>query len=301
MHPFPRRALISLTLPLLQGCTAPFPRLPEAPDSREAAALLNASAAAHGMEAYGKLTDISVSYAGQWHALVDTMQPDLVDAGFRGQSEERLLPRRRLAAQAYAGPAGSKHVVRLDAPQSGGEVHVWVNGEETRDRNRRDAAALVADAYALFLCGPMLLARAWNADKSMTMRLARPERITVDGWGHDCDILRFGLTPGMGLSESDEIALFIDRQEHLMRRVRFTLNGLESTQDAVAEVDIWRHVTMGGIRWPTAFHEGLLRPVPLPVHDWHMVGLDLDRGFSASDIGGAEFAGSASAPAARLP
>jgi hypothetical protein len=291
---------MSLVLPILQSCAAPFPQLPGASDSREAEALLEASAAAHGIEAYSKLVNISVSYTGQWHALVDTLQPDLVDAGFRGRSEERMLLRQRLAAQAYAGPSGNKHVVRLDAPRSGGEVRVWVNGEETRDRNRRDAAALVADAYALFLSGPMLLTGAWSADRTMTMRLAPPEQITVDNKDHWCDVLRLRLTPGLGLSDTDEIALFVDRQERLMRRVRFTLNGLESTRGAVAEVDTWQHVTISGVRWPTGFHERLLRPVPLPVHDWHMVGLDTDRGFSALDISGPEFAGNASAPAARL-
>jgi hypothetical protein len=59
-------------------------------------------------------------------------------------------------------------------------------------------------------------------------------------------------------------------------------------------------VTFGGVRWPTQFHERLLRPVPIPVHDWHMTGLDVNRGYTAADISAAAFAGTAAAPAMPL-
>jgi hypothetical protein len=284
---FPRRALLaSLALPALQGCAAQFPPLPDNATTAEAQALLQASAAAQGAAAFAMLTDVSVSYAGQWRALVNTLQPDLVDSGFRGRSEERLLPRGRLLAQAYTGPKGSKHVVRRTAAHNEGDVRVWFNGQETHNAAPRDAAALVADGYALFLCGPMLLAGAWAADRSLVMQLASRQRITVDG---------------LGLSQSDQLAVFIDRQEQLMRRVRFTLDGLDSTRGAVAEVDAWAHLTRHGVRWPTRFHERLLRPVPLPVHDWQMTGLDVNRGFAAADISTAEFTGDAAAAATPLP
>jgi hypothetical protein len=299
---FPRRALLaSLALPALQGCAAPFPPLPDNATTAEAQALLQASAAAQGAAAFAMLTDVSVSYAGQWRALVNTLQPDLVDSGFRGRSEERLLPRGRLLAQAYTGPKGSKHVVRRTAAHNEGEVRVWFNGQETHNAAPRDAAALVADGYALFLCGPMLLAGAWAADRSLVMQLASRQRITVDGQQHECDVLRVGLVAGLGLSQSDQLAVFIDRQEQLMRRVRFTLDGLDSTRGAVAEVDAWAHLTRHGVRWPTRFHERLLRPVPLPVHDWQMTGLDVNRGFAAADISTAEFTGGAAAAATPLP
>jgi hypothetical protein len=232
---FPRRAVLaSLALPALQGCAAPLPPLPEGVTSLQATALLQASAAAHGATAYTMLTDISVSYAGQWRAVVDSLQPDLVDAGYRIRSEERLLPHGRLLAQAYTGPKGRKQVVRQCGAHNPGEIRVWLNGQETQRPESRDAAALVADNYALFLCGPMLVADAWTADRTLIMQVAPPERITVNGQGHDCDVLRLSATPGLGLSQSDQLALFIDRQERLMRRVRFTLDGLESTRGAIA-------------------------------------------------------------------
>jgi hypothetical protein len=301
MHLIPRRALLaSLALPALQGCAAPLPPLPDQASSPQAQALLQASAVAHGADSYATLTDVSVSYAGQWRAVVDSLQPDLVDAGFRGRSEERLLPHGRLLAQAYTGRKGHKQVVRQTAPQDRGTVQVWFNDQATQDAAARDAAALVADAYSLFLCGPMLLADAWTADRTLVMQLAPPERITVGGQEHDCDVLRFSATPGLGLSQVDQLAVFIDRPERLMRRVRFTLDGLESTRGAVAEVDTWAHVTLHGVRWPTQFHERLLRPVPFPVHDWHMTGLDVNRGYMAADISAAVFTGRAAPPAMAL-
>jgi hypothetical protein len=247
------------------------------------------------------MTDVSVSYAGQWHGLVGSLQPALVDAGFRGGSQERLLLRDRLTAQAYTGPKGHKQVVRRSVPRTEGEVRVWYNGEETRDPDQRAAAALVADDYGLFLLGPMLLAQRWAGDRSLVMDVAAAERITVGGCDHDCAVLRVSATPGCGLSEDDQLALYLDRDVNLMRRVRFTLNGLDGTRGAVAEVDVWDHATLHGVHWPTRFHERLLRPLPLAVHDWRMTGLDVDRGLTAADVGGATFAGRAMPPAAPLP
>lgn len=83
-----------------------------------------------------------------------------------------------------------------------------------------------------------------------------------------------------------------------MRRVRFTLEGLETTRGAVAEVDVWDYVDVQGVKWPTQFYERLRKPIPLlPVHRWRLTGLDVNRGYALSDIDGAAFAGLAAAPA----
>ncbi len=74
------------------------------------------------------------------------------------------------------------------------------------------------------------------------MELAGDARIGVDGAQLACDILRIRVTPGLGLSAGDELALYIDREARRMRRVRLTLSGLASTQGAVAEVDAGAHV-----------------------------------------------------------
>jgi len=225
-----RLVLASLALPGLQGCMVPLPAMSTLATTPDARALLVRSADAHGLGALSHVTDLSVSYAGQWRALVGTLQPALVDFGFRGRSEERLLLRERLAAQAHTGPQGRKQVVRHTAPGAQGDVRVWFNGDETHDDARRAAAALVVDGYSLFLLGPMLLAQSWPAKRSLVMERAGIERVALEGREHECDVLRLRMTPGLGFSDGDQLALFIDREEQLMRRVRFTLNGLETTR-----------------------------------------------------------------------
>lgn len=302
-RPTRRLLLASLALaPTLGGCAAPLRRLSRSTTSPDAQALLDASAEAHGLPSLLQMGDLSVSYAGRWPPLIGSLQPALVDAGFRGGSEERLLLRGPLvAAQSHGGPKGRKQVLRWHAaPRTEGEVRVWFNGEEARDGERRAAAALVADGYCLFLLGPMLLARRWAAERSLVMGRVGAERITVARRDHACDVLRVSMAPGLGFSERDELALFIDRDERLMRRVRFSLDGLDSTQGAVAEVDASDHVTRHGVRWPTRFHERLLRPFPLPVHDWRLTGLDVDRGLTRAEIDAPAFTGKAAAPAAAL-
>ena len=298
-----RRRLLqaSFGLPLfaaLESCTQPLTRVSD-PNSAEARALLQKSAAAHGVQALADITDVSLSYAGKWRPVVDKLQPALVDAGHRGRSEERILLREKFVAQAFIGPKGTKHVTRHGAP--GAEVHVWFDGEESQDGDARAAAALVVDGYHLFLFGPMLLATEWGVDRSLQMDLAGVARIRQARQVYDCDVLRVRMAPGLGFAAGDDLALYIDRDEHLMRRVRFSLSGLESTRGAIAEVDAFDHVTLRGITWPTRFHEQLLRPLPLPVHDWTLTGLDFNRGISLVEVNGKQFSGSAVRPAEALP
>jgi hypothetical protein len=297
-----RRRLTSaaLSLPLLHGCAAPLPTRSTPGTSAAAESLLEKSAAAHGVAALSALTDISVSYAGKWRPFMNKLQPALVDAGYRGASEERILLRERLAAEAFAGPRGRKHVVRRSLAGEQGTARVWFNGEESHAGAPLAAAALVVDGYSLFLLGPMQLTQYWQAERSLSMELDGVERLTLDGRKYECDVVRIGMKPGLGFSDADELALFIDREENLMRRVRFSLDGLESTRGAIAEVEAHDHITREGIRWPTRFYERLLRPLPLPVHDWRLTGLDVNRGLTLAEVDGAEFTGNASAPAARL-
>jgi len=310
-----RRRLIlgALALPTLAACAAPLPRLRAAGVSPDALALLDDAAAAHGAASFAAVQDLNIAYSGHWHGLVARLQPVLVDAGFRGSSEERFLPAAGLVAQAHTGPAGCKHVIRhlpnrvpagggtrADAPP-GGDIRVYFNGIEATDRDRRAAAALVVDGYAMFLLGPLLLDRGWLARRSVTAQLAGVARIDLGQGGEFCDVLELNLAPGLGFADSDRIALYVDRRERLMRRVRFTLNGLESTRGAIAEVDCSDHRTDCGVRWPTRFAERLLRPVPLAVHDWRLTGLDINRGYAAADLANLVFAGKAFPPATSLP
>ena len=292
--PVPRRSLFAL--PALAACASPLPAVEPPSDHRGPRPgddLFIATSIAHGADSYRVTTDVNVSYAGEWPPVIGRLQPVLTDQGFRIRSEERLLPRHALVAQLHEGPSGRKHVLRTGSWRRGGGVRVAFNGVESADAEQRAAAALVADGYALFLLGPLTVAGAgWIA-----VEAAGPERITVNGRDHWCDILRGRVTPGLGFAPSDRIALFIDRAERLTRRIRFSLDGLESTRGAIAEVDCWAHLTLGGLRLPTRFHERLLRPFPLRVHDWWVTGLDINRGLEPADIAGDAFSPRAAVPA----
>lgn len=271
-----RRTLLLAPL-AVSACASLFPPLAPGASDAGADALLQASAQAHGLVALMALSEITVRYDGEWRPLVGRLQPALIDAGFRGGSEERVRLREGAVDQVHTGPLGQKRVERRWSANAQGTIRVWFNGAETQDPDKRAAAALVADGYALFLLGPMLLAGAWTARRS-AMALAAPERITVDGMTHDCDVLRVTLSPGLGLSGSDELALYIDRAERLTRRIRFSLDGLAGTRSAVAEVDTFAYAARDGVRWPFGFYERLLRPAPLPVHDWRLTALSVTRG-----------------------
>ena len=284
-------ALASPMLLALTGCSSPLPVSLTATTSAAAQSLLNESAAAHGLAAFKKINDVSVSYDGQWRALIGKLEPALVDPNFRGKSEERLLLRDGVIAQAHRGTDGRKQVLRRAVAGSPGEVRVWFDGEEARDSQRRRAAALVADSYALFLFGTMLL-----VERPLVMELAEIEWVGE----HACDVLRVQLAPGLGFSRLDRIAVFIDRKERLLRRVRFPLDELQSAPDAIAEVEMHDHVTLHGVRWPTRFYQRLVRPIRLPLHDWHVTGLDVNRGLAFADVSGVEFVGAARAAAAPL-
>ena len=294
-HPVSRRAVLgALTLPwFVGGCRTPLPLTPPPVGDADAAARLRESAQAHGLDAYLQLTDINISYRGEWRPLVNRIQPEVVDAGFRGSSQERLMPRAGIVAQAYTGPMGRKQVVWRRARGSAdvGEAAVWFNSARSTDTAAQDAAALVAESYGLFLLGPL-----WLADRNLRMRMAGTERVD----GRTCDVIDVWLTPGLGRVATDRVVLCIDRADGLVHRVRFTLEGFANTQGAVAEVDTFDHERRFGVVWPMRSHERIVHPIALPAHDWRITGLDVNRGYASSDLGGASFTGAAAVPARSL-
>jgi hypothetical protein len=300
-----RRRLIGLgvSMPLLSlasGCRESLPSRSVPNSSRDALALLHDSATAHGLSAYVTMKDVNVSYSGRWRWLVGKLQPALVDSGFRGGSEERLLLRDGTIAQSHQGVRGHKQVSSTIAADGGVQVRVWFNGKEAHDKDQLDAAALVADAYALFLLGPMLLAANEKPHRDIQAVLAGTAQVTQDKHAVLCDVISLQLRRGFGNSASDQLALYVDRDTRLMRRVRMSINGLASTQGALIDVDTFEHRQLHGVFWPTAFHERLLRPAPLDVHAWRLTGLDINRGESETELSGPAFTGKAVAPATPL-
>jgi hypothetical protein len=285
--------LAAAGLPLVAGCSTPLPlSAPPPPADPAAMARLRQSAEAHGLAAYRSIADINVSYGGQWRPLIDRVQPVLVDPMFRGSSQERLLPAEGLTAQAYRGAAGRKQVVwRRGASASESQVAVWFNGTPSSDARVLDAAALVAEGYAMFLLGPL-----WALERTANARLEGTELVN----GRLCDVVQAWVRPGLGRVAMDRVAFFIDREDATTRRMRFTLEGFADTAGAVAEVDTFEHQRRFGVLWPMRSHEEVLHPIRLPAHDWHVTGLDVNRGYAASALTGAEFTGAAAAPAAAL-
>ena len=277
-------------MPLLGGCATPLPL--DAPDIGDplAAQRLRECAEVHGLAAYRALRDINVAYDGRWRPLIDRVQPQVVDAGFRGPSQERIVPAAGVVAQAYAGLAGSKQVWWQRGSRAGtdGTVEVWNNGRRNDDPAYRSAAALVAEAYGLFLLGPL-----WLAERALPAALAGTERVH----GRYCDVVQVALTPGLGLVARDRVALCIDRADGVCRRLRFTLEGFEGTRGAVAEVDLFDHERRFGVLWPMRSYEEVVHPLRLPAHDWWVTGLDVDRGYAVESLRGPAFSGLAAAPA----
>lgn len=102
------------------------------------------------MNVLAKSAPLTVHFDGEIDALLPLNDDtEVVDAGFRGSSQERLMPRSGTFAQAYTGPMGKKQVVwqRGDRmPDELGEVVVWFNGVRSTDAAAQSAAALVAEA-----------------------------------------------------------------------------------------------------------------------------------------------------------
>ncbi len=280
----------TLGLPWLAGCTTPLPLVPAPATEAAAAARLRESAEAHGLAAYRQLTDINIAYAGEWRPLIDGIQPEVVDAGFRGSSQERLMPRLGINAQAYRGPKGDKFVAwrRGAGGTDLGEVGVWFNGTRSGNPALLQAAALVAEGYGLFLLGPL-----WLSDRSLAARMAGTERVD----GQLCDVVEVWLVPGLGQTPGDRAALCIARDTQLTRRVRFTLEGAACTKGAVAEVDTFEHERRFGVMWPMRSFERVVHPIALPAHDWRITGIDVNRGYPPSALAGPTFSGAAAAPA----
>lgn len=295
-----RRRLLTLgaTLPagFLAGCGTPLPlNLMPAPASDPAAErLLQGSAEVHGLAAYRQLNDINLRYEGAWRPIIDRIQPVVVDKGFRGWSEERLLPRHGVVAQAYTGPAGRKQVwwqrAQAAATQPG-EVAVWLNGQASTSAEVQAASALVAEGYGLFLLGPL-----WLAGQGHVVQMGGTERVD----GRPCQVVQVWKRPGLGQVALDRVAVCIDAEQGITRRVRFTLEGFANTRGAVAEVDTFEHTQRFGVLWPMRSYEEVVHPLRLPAHDWHITGLDVNRGYDAAALRGPQFSGAAAPAAAKL-
>lgn len=177
--------LLALLLPLLNACVG-IPQTRQPGEQDAARLLLESSAQAHGVAAFRELRDLNVSYDGQWLDLVQKLRPVLIDASFCKTSEQRLLlGAEPVVGQWHSGPAELKQVTR-----SGAAVGVRYNSQPAVGRDTL-AAALVADAYRIFLLGPLHF-----LEGNASLQLAG----TDDVEGRACDLLPAVRRPGHGLS-----------------------------------------------------------------------------------------------------
>jgi len=239
---------------------------------KEAMAVMEKSAKAVG-DPWSRYRKVEVAYDGEWTGIAKRVQPDLVDADFRKASVETYETRTQVVKQLHKGPGGTKSVVRRP-----GDVAVVYNGEsETEaDQVTREAAALVADAYTAFLFGS-----SWLKETGRDFELLEAEELD----GEMCDRVQGRLVPGFGFSEGDRFIAWVGRESRWLRRLQFTINGLESTRGADVEVRFLEHwKAVDGSVWPGRFVEWVERPLHVKAHEWWMTGLKAD-GRSLKGVG----------------
>jgi hypothetical protein len=255
--------LLLLSCLLLTACSSlPNPNSPSGKVSDEAVKLLEKSAAKAG-KPWRSLEKVEVAFTGEWTKIVQKMQPDLVNAEYRKSSREVYFPRLSRVEQTHTGPRGIKSVVRRP-----GKIEVSFSEYRTATEVEKDAAALVADAYTMFVFGAdFLLSR--GSDWRLWLSMQRQE---IEG--DPCSLVFGTLRPGVGRSAEDKVIAWISQRDHRLRRVQFTLNGLEST--AGADVDVtFSDFQPGpnGTEWPRHFLETVRRPLTLKAHEWRMTEL----------------------------
>jgi hypothetical protein len=283
-----RLATVLSAVLLLAGCTS-FPTArPGATfaDGLGAAQIFEQSLAEHGGDLREHPGDINLSTDGRWYSLIQRIQPVVTDAGFRVTSQERYRPADGLYVVDHEGPLGTKRVVR-----TADGIAISYNGVVDTDAERRRATAMTNDAFRLFHFGPSFV-----LERTTSMARLADAR---EG-GRRYHRLLATLRPGFGESDEDRVLLWIDTETSRLFRVHLTLEGFETTRGAHVDTTFleWRREG----RWllPVRFSERVRGPLRIMAHEWHVTGLDVDRGWQPPEVGGAEFTGRAAAPARAL-
>lgn len=259
--------LLAIVAATFTACTSlPDPRSPVQGSAEHAVRLLEQSAARAG-KPWRRLERVEVAFEGEWTRIVQKLQPELVNAEFRKSSREVYQPRLKRVEQIHTGPRGIKTVRRT--PTS---IEVSFTEYRVATETEKDAAALVADAYTMFVFGAdYLLARGqdWRFWPCM-------QRREIDG--DPCDLIFGTLKPGVGRSDEDQVIAWISQRDKRLRRVQFTLNGLASTVGADVDVTFDDFQPgPNGTDWPRHFLETVRRPLTVKAHEWRMTSLTAGR------------------------
>lgn len=283
-------ATLVLATASLTGCINPLPSsLPSNASDSAALELLAASAEAHGGDArFAQVAAINVSYDGEWLNNVWKLQPMLVDRDYRKSSVERIeygddWP---VVTQTHTGPAPDRGIKLVRWPADNppadtiaGGAPVLYDGkrvEDEADRVRKEeAAAMVAEAYRMFLTAPFYFTQRQGRGEptdAMTAVMSSPTTVL----GAECDQVLVELRPGFGTSDVDRVEIAIDRETQLVRRVRFSLDGFRKTKGATADVEMSNFAQRDGLTFPTEFLEIVVHPITREVHRWHVTDLSVE-------------------------
>ncbi len=258
----------------LSACATTFPTPQNAPPSTDlslsGAMLFNQTFVAHGGEHLNDLDNVSVGITGQWKQLIRRIQPLVTDYTFRVDSQERLFPKERVYAAHYTGPAGTKSVFR--SPDA---ITVHYNGVRSTDPEVLSSTALTADAFHLFLLGPLAL-EPW---KDQFERIADAP---LNGELHHR--VYVNRVPGFGYAEQDQVVLWIDAKTKLTRMIQITLTGHESTKAAHVEVEYLDYLVEGEYTFPTKFFERVNAPIAIDAHAWELTELTINSNYSVDDV-----------------
>jgi len=245
---------------LISCSTLPVPGEARATtSSKQAVDLLRESASRHGRP-WQRCRSVAVEYDGEWSFVATRLQPVITDPGFRKSSREVYQPQRKQVRQIHQGKLGTKEVVR-----QGSSVAVRFNGVASDDPEVRAAAALVADAYTVFLFGS-----SWLLENGRELNVLESRKLDGEG----CHLVAGRLRPGIGHEGDDHFIAWIGKESGLMKRVQLSLNGMDSTRGADVDVvfsDFRK--TADGLVLPRHFLEYIQRPVKAKAHEWRMLSL----------------------------
>lgn len=298
-------------LALLAGCAAPWPEVPAGPGSASAAARLRDSALAHGLAAWQTAQDLNLAWAGEPAGAAPTA-PGRKPANL----ELRLLRPAGLLAWQDASQAQPLQGWRQRQwPDPGNRATagasattgLWRGGQPLADAAALQDAAAQADLQALLILGPMALVSTAAgpvppADPPPGRPVNWAEPATLDG--RRCDQLTLDLRPGLGGWGLSRLALFIDRDEGLMRRLRLMVEGPRQPGARPALTRTWDladPLRLQGMVWARRYQQSASDAWPGAASShWRLSGLDLDRGYAGADLTGPRFTGAAAAPARAL-
>ena len=252
---------------ILCGCASTkIPTTTLTQSDPEAMSLVTASQRAQGAGAFASIRDLKVSYAGKWSAIGPRLQPVLSDRRYRRESEEALDLTNGTIVQLHTGPGGRKFVFR-----GPGRVSVSYNGQTDANEDVIRSAALVADAYKMFLLGPHYFQR-----PGVILEKLEPGKVG----SAEVDRVLATLRPGFGFADEDRVVLSIDKGTQRLRRVLMTLHGLESAKGAEVDVTFDRWIERSGVWWATDYDERIRSPIKLHAHRWRLMDLKANKGFA---------------------